>query len=82
CIALSPAGILFINAIVPASAGLALDKAAGGSTALAQAGNGVPTVNTATPNGAGLSTNHFSDYKFGADGLIPTNATGTTQGTQ
>ncbi|HCT4809539.1 TPA: hypothetical protein OTY67_006118, partial [Pseudomonas aeruginosa] len=45
CIALSLAGILFLNPIVAAAAGLALDKAAGGNTGLGQAGNGVPVVN-------------------------------------
>ncbi|MDI9674716.1 hypothetical protein, partial [Pseudomonas aeruginosa] len=37
CIALSLAGILFLNPIVAAAAGLALDKAAGGNTGLGQA---------------------------------------------
>ncbi|KSW25401.1 hypothetical protein AOX63_17070 [Pseudomonas sp. ADP] len=81
-IASALAGLLFLNPIVAAAAQLAVDAAAGGNTQIGAAGNGVPIVNIATPNGSGLSHNKFSDYNVGQQGLILNNATGKTQGTQ
>ena len=51
-------------------------------TTLGQAGNGVPIVNIAAPNGSGLSHNQFSDYNVGQQGVILNNATSRTQSTQ
>ncbi|BAU77048.1 two-partner secretion domain-containing protein [Metapseudomonas furukawaii] len=82
CIALALAGILFLQPIVVTAAELAVDRNAGSSTQLGQAGNGVPIVNIATPNGSGLSHNRFTEYNVGQQGLILNNATGKTQSTQ
>ena len=51
-------------------------------TGLDSAGNGVPIINIAAPNGSGLSHNRFSEYNVGQQGLILNNATGRTQATQ
>ncbi|TNF80465.1 filamentous hemagglutinin N-terminal domain-containing protein, partial [Pseudomonas sp. ICMP22404] len=51
-------------------------------TSLGQAGNGVPIVNIAKPNGSGLSHNQFTDYNVGSNGVILNNATSRTQSTQ
>ncbi|MDO7895295.1 two-partner secretion domain-containing protein [Pseudomonas citrulli] len=51
-------------------------------TGLDRAGNGVPIVNIARPNGNGLSHNQFSDYNVGSNGVILNNATARTQSTQ
>ncbi|WP_350613805.1 HNH endonuclease [Pseudomonas sp. HY7a-MNA-CIBAN-0227] len=51
-------------------------------TTVGQAGNGVPVVNIATPNGSGLSHNQFKDYNVGPNGVILNNANGAVTNTQ
>ncbi|MGX9569808.1 two-partner secretion domain-containing protein [Pseudomonas sp. CFBP 5748] len=51
-------------------------------TSLGKAGNGVPVVNIAKPNGSGLSHNQFKDYNVGSNGVILNNATNPAQATQ
>jgi len=52
------------------------------NTSLDRAGNGVPIINIATPNGSGLSHNQFHDYNVGAQGVILNNGSTQTTTTQ
>ncbi|WP_256657105.1 MULTISPECIES: hemagglutinin repeat-containing protein [unclassified Pseudomonas] len=73
------ANALFWQPLLAQAEGIVVSNPA---TTVGQAGNGVPVVNIATPNGAGLSHNQFKDYNVGPNGVILNNATGAVQNTQ
>ncbi|XSS63550.1 hemagglutinin repeat-containing protein [Pseudomonas sp. B11] len=73
------ANVMFWQPLVVMADGIVVN---GSGTTLGQAGNGVPVVNIAAPNGGGLSHNKFSDYNVGQQGVILNNATDRTQSTQ
>src|SRR5699024_2662238 len=65
----------WVQALVTIAAEVRVDTKGGGNTQNTQAGNGVPVVNIATPNGKGLSHNKFTDYNVAKQGLILNNST-------
>ncbi len=78
-LALILANALFWQPLLAQADGIVVS---GPGTTLGQAGNGVPVVNIATPNGSGLSHNQFKDYNVGPNGVILNNANGAMQSTQ
>ncbi|MBD8199667.1 hemagglutinin repeat-containing protein [Pseudomonas viridiflava] len=79
-LALLLANVMFWQPIWAQADGIAVSGTT--NTAVGQAGNGVPVINIAAPNGAGLSHNQFQQYNVDSKGVILNNATNAIQSTQ
>ncbi|WP_296267047.1 DUF637 domain-containing protein [Pseudomonas sp. UBA6562] len=74
------ANVMFWQPIWAMADGIAVSGTT--NTSVGQAGNGVPVVNIAAPNAAGLSHNQYQRYNVDSQGLILNNSTQAIQGTQ
>ncbi|SDU21849.1 DUF637 domain-containing protein [Pseudomonas orientalis] len=78
-VALILANALFWQPLLAQAEGIVVSAP---GTTVGAAGNGVPVVSIATPNGAGLSHNQFKDYNVGPNGVILNNGNGPMVNTQ
>ena len=74
------ANVMFWQPIWAMADGIAVSGTT--NTQVGKAGNGVPVVNIAAPNAAGLSHNQYERYNVDSQGLILNNSTQAIQGTQ
>ncbi|WP_095092859.1 hemagglutinin repeat-containing protein [Pseudomonas sp. Irchel 3A5] len=79
-LALLMVNVMFWQPIWAQAGGVAVSG--GTNTSVGQAANGVPVINIAAPNAAGLSHNQFKDYNVGKEGVILNNSTSAAQKTQ
>ncbi|KPY45910.1 filamentous hemagglutinin [Pseudomonas savastanoi pv. retacarpa] len=79
-LALLLANVMFWQPIWAQADGIAVSGTT--NTSVGQAGNGVPVINIAAPNAAGLSHNQYQQYNVDSKGVILNNATNAIQATQ